>query len=83
VAEHSSTEEIPDKRARRLIRETPDKNKGDRCLSDRFRSIRRALAKLRRVRGLQSAAKRTKRLLVASSEGPASIYLTVVGRAAA
>src|SRR5882724_1954367 len=44
VAEQiNSIEEIPDRRARRPIRETPDKNKSARCLSDRFRSIRRAL----------------------------------------
>jgi hypothetical protein len=44
VAEQiSSTEEIPDRRARRPVRETPDKNKSARCLSDRFHSIRRAL----------------------------------------
>jgi len=38
----NSTQEIPDRRARQPVRETPDKNKSIR-LSDRFRSIRRAL----------------------------------------
>jgi len=33
----SGIDEIPDRRARQPIRETPDKDKSTRCLSDRFR----------------------------------------------
>src|SRR6266436_1268737 len=36
--------EIPDRRPRRRVRETPDKSKSTRCSSNRLRSVRRALA---------------------------------------
>ena len=46
----SSSEEIPDRRARRPVRETPDKGESARYLSDRFHSIRRGLANCKKHR---------------------------------